>query len=562
MIRLLTGAAMTLVVLVALASPAQAHASLESTVPPAGTALLESPEQVVLRFNEHVEATIGGLRLFGGGGERLDDGSVSRPDGKAEAVALSVPNLDEGAYVVTWRVVSADGHPVQGAFTFRVGSAPADGETQALAERLLGAEDGSALVGALYGLTRMLVFASLVVLVGGVAFLMAVWPVGAGHTRVRGLLWMSWVGAVVSTAAGVVLHGPYVAGLPLGDALDPSGVFAALDSRFGQIWVARLVLLALAAPLLVTLLAQRRPAQWLPPAAALVGAGLLVTPGLSGHAATGDLVPLAVAADLAHLGAVSVWLGGLALLCAAVLPRRDPAELAEVVPRFSKLAFAAVVAIVVTGSFQSWRQVGSFEALTSTTYGKLLMTKLALFAALVALGALSRTWVRHRYQAPALALSVGPGAVAADTDADPVGRLRKSVAAEVGVGAAVLALSALLVNAAPASGALAQPFSTELRTEKVLIDLTLDPAKAGRTDLHLYTLTTGGTVTDVEEITAELRLPSHEIGPLEVPLEPAGPGHFAAYAFDLPIPGQWEVTVAARLSEFDQVEASTTVPVR
>ena len=106
-------------------------------------------------------------------------------------------------------------------------------------------------------------------------------------------------------------------------------------------------------------------------------AALVLTLGLSGHAAAGDLVPVAIVVDVVHVGAVALWLGGLLVVLAALLPRRDPDEVALVVPRFSSIAFAAVAALVVTGAFQSWRQVGGLEALTDTTYGQLLLAKLA-----------------------------------------------------------------------------------------------------------------------------------------------------------------------------------------
>jgi len=124
----------------------------------------------------------------------------------------------------------------------------------------------------------------------------------------------------------------------------------------------------------------------------VVGVGLLATPGLSGHASAGDLVPLALVTDVVHVGAVAAWLGGLVLLLAFVLRRRLPEELRSVVPRFSTLAQVAVAAIVASGAFQGWRQVRSFDALTSTTYGRLLLTKTVAFAGLVALGAPTAPW--------------------------------------------------------------------------------------------------------------------------------------------------------------------------
>jgi copper transport protein len=106
--------------------------------------------------------------------------------------------------------------------------------------------------------------------------------------------------------------------------------------------------------------------------------GVLATISLAGHAGSGPAAPLGLAADLLHLAGVAVWLGGLAVLLGVVLPRRDPAELRRVVPRFSQLAFDAVVVIVATGLVQTWRQVGTLDGLVATDYGRLLLAKMTL----------------------------------------------------------------------------------------------------------------------------------------------------------------------------------------
>jgi copper transport protein len=273
------------------------------------------------------------------------------------------------------------------------------------------------------------------------------------------------------------------------------------------------------------------------------------------------------------------------MLAAVVLPRRLPDELAVVVPRFSRLAFGAVIAILITGTFQGWREVRSKAALTDTTYGRLLIVKVVLFVLLVGLGALSRRFVQARYRVPArpsstspspaapttapsaglrfgARLSFGPGAAAADTDGETVGRLRRTVGAETAVAVVVLAVTALLVNAQPARSALAQPFSTEMRSPAVWVDVTVDPAKAGPAALHFYTLSPQGSVQEVQDLTATLTLPSQDVGPLTVPVQRAGPGHFSAYNFNVPLRGQWKLEVKALLSDIDEATVSATIPVK
>ena len=569
-LRLLVAAVLALGAVLLAAAPASAHALLETTEPVGGTAVATSPERVVLRFTEAVQIPPQAIRVFASpGGEQMETGAASRADGQSNAVAVKMSDLDPGAYIVTWRVTSADAHPIHGAFTFNVGEGKGAEADAALVQRLLASGGGDTAVAAVYAVIRFAAFASLVLLVGALAFVALLWPAGLAVARTRTILWGAWAVALVTTAVGVPVQATYVAGLPISKTLSSTVRSAMLDDRFGQVWSARILILILTAALLAVLFRSTpgKERQNVPPlllaAGGLLAFGLLLTPGLAGHAATQDLVPLAIVSDVLHVGAVSIWLGGLALLALAVLPRRVADELAVVVPRFSRLAFAAVVTIVVTGTFQGWRQVRSTAALTETTYGRLLIVKVVLFGVIVAIGALSRRFVQARYQVPAARLSFGPGTDTADPDSEIVAGLRRTVGAETVIAIVVLAITSLLVNAQPARSALAQPFSASMRHDLVLVDVTVDPAKAGRpADIHLYTLSPQGGQQEVQELTATLTLRSQDVGPLELPLTRAGPGHFSAYDFALPLRGEWKLEVKALLSDIDEATVSTTIPVK
>lgn len=573
-------------VVLPLAAPASAHAELLDSTPAAGAALDESPTQVVLRFSEPVEAGTGAIRVFDTDAERVDSGDVEHPDGASDAVALDLPELSDGSYVVTWRVLSTDSHPIQGAFTFQVGDSGAGEGTDALAQRLLADQGGSTTVGAVYAVDRWLAFAGVAVLVGGIWFISWLWPAGASDRLTKRVVASAWALAAVSTLAGIGLQGAYAAGLGLADSLDPGVIGDVISTRFGRAWLARLALLAAAAPLLVLSARQAvapavRPsgkdadvdddpgesgrAGWAPASPVIRAAGmglglaLLATITLSGHATSGRWIGAAIPLDLVHLAAISFWLGGLALLVAGVLRSRlgastdepadaEPDDLEPVVPLFSKLALGAVGVIVLTGLAQGWRQLGSIDAIGDTTYGRLLTVKVLLVAVMIGLAYVSRGWVQRRL-----------GSRPSDP---PVSRLRRSVAGEAAVAVAVLAVTSLLVNAIPGEQALALPYSTSLElSEELLVDLVVDPAKAGETEIHLYTLTPEGAPAAIEEVTAQLSLPSEDVGPLEVPLQRAGPNHFVTYGFDIPIAGTWDLEVSARLTEFDQPSATTQLPI-
>lgn len=137
LVGLAAQAGVVLVLLTAVAGPASAHAELESTTPSAGVALAVAPARIELRFSEHIRVASGGVRLIDESGSRIDRTDPVVEKGVPDVVALRVPQLHDGAYVVSWRVVSADGHPVRGAFTFRVGSTGNQQAVASLAERLL-----------------------------------------------------------------------------------------------------------------------------------------------------------------------------------------------------------------------------------------------------------------------------------------------------------------------------------------------------------------------------------------------------------------------------------------
>jgi copper transport protein len=572
------------VAVVALAAPASAHAQLESTEPQAGGVYDDAPREITLRYSEPVEASLGAVRVYDGAGDRIDAGKASHPGGAADTVRVDLPALSDGSYVVTWRVLSADSHPVQGAFTFQVGPEATADNLESLTQRLLASQGGSESVGVVYAVARFGVFASLALLVGGVAFVVLVWRAGRDSQRARRLVWAGWIGALASTAVGFVLKGPYAAGLGLADAFDPELLGDVFDTRSGKVWVARALILLLALPLLRRLLPGHRPVAEYPLtagwtlAAALVGAALVATPGLGGHASSGILVPLAVVADAAHLGAVSIWLGGLAVLFVAFLPRAGADELRATLPRYSQVALAAIVVIVITGTFQSWRQVGSFGALRDTDFGRLLVIKLLLFAVIIVAAAFSREVVNRTFRArtarvrePVVAGGPVPpsgGATDYDVEFEPlddateVQNLRRSVMVEVALAVVVLVVTALLVNAPPARSEAAEPYAKVLKTDDLWFDVRVDPAAAGENNVHMTALTTTGGPTDVLEMEVSLTQPERDIAPIDVPLRRLGPGHYVAYDVNIPIPGDWELIANALIDDTTQVVAKDEVEIR
>ena len=572
--RAVTAAACALTAMLALVltpARADAHAELLSTEPAAGEHLATAPDQVVLHFSEAVNLGDDLVRVLDSAGDEVDAGDPVHLNGERSSVALPLPSLDDGGYVVSWRVISSDGHPVGGAFTFRVGdaSAAAPGEDQALIDDVLGGSgQGDTVLGVVYGVARFAAFAGVIVLIGAIAFVAWLWPAGRDDRRARRIGAVAWWTALVATLACIPLYAAYVVGGSLGDALDPSLIGDELGHQNGRAWLARALLLAVIA----VVARSKRADRWL---LSGLGAALLVTISLTGHAVSGDLVPLAFVTDLAHLGAVSVWLGGLVVLIGSLLwresgSRRGDDEVATIVGRFSQVAFGAVAMIVVSGAIQGWRQVGSYDALFDTAYGRLLVTKVLLVAGMLVAASFSRAWIRNRAVAGAraMALSPGPGAVAASADRGPASLavLRRSVAAEVALAVGVLAVTAMLVNAVPGAASGGDtgprgPFATQVHGETLMVQVAVDPVTVGQSDVKLTVTDHGLNPIEPEEVQASLTLPERDLGPITLTLENTGPGVYVASDVEIPYPGEWQLDMAVRTSDIDQTLLKTAVPV-
>lgn len=601
--RSLAVLALAFVIVGAWAAPAFAHAVLEGTDPGSGATVQRSPKDISLSFSEPVEASLGAIRVFDSRASRIDVGSPEHPGGTASKVQVSTPDLDDGTYVVTWRVISADSHPVRGAFTFTVGTTSTTAQqAQGLAKRLLTDEGGDTAVGVLFAIARFGAFGALAVLIGAAAFLAYVWRTGRGNRRARRIVWTAWGAAIGFTLAGFALQGPYAGALSLTKALDPSIWSDVWNTRFGHIYLARVVLLLVALPLIGMLLPRRGPVvehplpSWWPYAAGVLGLALCATPGLAGHASSGPLVPIAMPADTLHIAGVGIWLGGLVVLFAALMPRADEPTLREVVPRYSRYALVAMGVIVVTGMFQAFRQVDRISALVDSDYGRILLVKMSVFVVLMVVAAVSRDVVNRRWRIPEELLGApgpvgamrasGPGApepqgaaagsvatleIEVEEEGYPEGyvleeptaerRLRRALLLEVLIGIVILAVTALLVNAAPARELDTGPYLATLTTKQVSFDVTITPANRGANEMHLFTLTPSGGTTDPTEVSAQMSQKENDIAPIKVNLIRLAPGHYTSAGFTVPFSGDWQLTVKAVINDVDEASATATVPI-
>ena len=284
----------------------------------------------------------------------------------------------------------------------------------------------------------------------------------------------------------------------------------------------------------------------------LVPAGLLLlAPSASGHASVSG--GLAFVADVAHVAAAAVWVGGLAaLVLALVWAGAQRWELAvSAVPRFSVLAVGAVSVLLVSGTTSGYLEVRALRGLWETTYGQLLLAKVALVLPLLALGLYN-----NRRAVPRLRARLASAAERT--------RFLRTAGVELALMVAIVSVTAVLVSEPPARAEVAPrgPYATTAQLGELELNLVVDPAAAGPNQIHLYLTDRSGQPTNVDEASVSATLASREIGPLKLRAHRAGPGHFAVHGAQLALAGDWQLRVETRRGEFDAAATTVSIPIR
>jgi copper transport protein len=534
-----------LVAALALVPTAAGHTMLLETQPANNSVLSRAPGSVTLRFNEPVESAFGSLRAYDPQARRVDHGDVVRPNERTVEVATK-RRLPRGTYTVAWRVISADGHPISGAFVFHM-QAPGANPAGIAAEVLDGGTPRS--VSVLFTLVRFLDFALLLLAIGGAVAL--AYPIAAAAPRLRRLLLTALAAAAtllaVSALAGIVLQGAAAGGFGLGEAARWESVAAVLETRFGEVW---LVQAGIALLLSLLALAARRLPRGASLALLLPAAALVPTPSLSGHASvSGDL---SLVADVVHIGAAAVWTGGLAFVVAALLAAggdRWPLA-ARAVPRLSMLAVGSVAVLLVAGGVNGYEQVGAWRGLWETTYGRLLLAKVALVVPLLALGAYN-----NRYAVPRLRREIASRREQL--------RFLRMAGAELAIVVVIVGVTAVLVAEPPARASVAPrgPYATTVALGELNVNVVADPARAGANTIDLYLMNRTGRPARVAELRLSASLPSKRIGPLRFDAHPLAPGHYAVHGAHFALAGEWRLRIDARRGQFDSFTATASIPI-
>jgi copper transport protein len=548
LLALVAGAAL------ALPAAAWAHAALLRTTPEPSRTINRAPPEVRLTYSEPVEPRFAIVSVTDAQGRQVTSGKPAAAVGAAQTLVTPLKRVPEGWYLVFWRVISADGHPVRGAFTFAVGpnpGPPPQFQVPSLSEtatttRLL--------------IARWVVFLSLLSALG--LFVLRAIVARPVVRVVRGCsLRPLTIAFDAAVAVALVAIPVYVllatAQFTLRSVWDLGDIVpAARSSGFGRDFLDLELVLALFAVAAAAALAVDRPERerrsvvelLALPAALAAGAATLLLPALAGHAGQKSPRGLSLPLDAAHLGAVGIWLGGLiglAVFWLSVGREGRVAALALVVPRFSAVAFCSVLLLIGTGIGQSLLELPTLATLWQTSYGQALLWKLGLLSAALLLAGVNLARSKPRLQA---------------RDAAAPLLLRRLVQGEIVFVAAALFAAGVLASLAPPSSALARvqdiaarvgpgPVTTVIPKAPYRVRVRVTPNRAAVQNAFSVSLTRGGAPVRGAEVITRFEMLDMEMGEQSYRLRELRPGVFSKSAPALVMVGHWalqfEVTPSA-----------------
>lgn len=568
----LVAAALAVAALLLLALPAEAHANLVRSVPPAGATLEAAPPSIELEFSEELDASFSSAQLFDSQNQLIEKGPGQVEPANSKLLRLIIPDLAKGSYTVLWRVRSAaDGHITEGSVPFGIGTPPAAGSLIPPP----GAPDPATLPPPpLDTAARWLNFLAAMVALGGVPFALLVWrpayrrwaaaePDAADRrgeadqaitTFLRRLLLVGGLAFVLSNMLFLLTQAAAAANVSLAQALGLP-LFQLLSGRAGLLWLARLALIAQ-----LIVLSWRMPLAgggaarlwWI---ALLIGGAALLTMSMLSHAAASQQAPVAVLVDWLHLAASAAWLGGLPpLLAALARARRSPERampLALLIPGFTRVSLPSVLALALTGLYNYYLHVGSLDLLAATTYGRALSLKLALFVLLVALGAINLLVLTRRIRR------------AGQPQTRAFGR---TVSAEIAVGALVLLLAGALTSVAPSVAAWQaheqQGIAQSASVGDVGLTLRIAPAQIGDNE---FAVDVGdrrpGAAAAQTKVLLRFDMQGMQMNKLQTEATASGGERYVARGNFTTMGGRWHIEVVLRRAGFDDVRHTFEVDI-
>jgi copper transport protein len=456
---------------------------------------------------------------------------------------MPITGAARGTYAVSYRVVSADGHPIRGSYAFHVGAPSTGGEAVDQARRDARATPG---VERAFGFSRGVALFALLMIAGGICFSTLIAP-GVRPRFIGDAILVAAVGLMAS----YVLDAANATGLKLTDVLTSDVLRAEASTTWGRSVLVQLVLLGL-------LVVWRRIVDLEQVRSARVAAFItipafapLVAWSAGGHAIVADPVWLRWPLDVAHMCAAAIWIGGLVQLLRYV---GDGGVSAEHIRRWSQVALWSVGTLVLTGLYAAWIEVGiSREALTDTTYGRLVAVKMFLL-----LGVLPLAWLNKRHNVPALAGRTNM------TRSDARRRLRSYVRGELFLLVLVIAATAALIQTPPARTQVDPDFYERVISldDGSSAQVILDPSQQGPNEVHVYVFDANMQPdTAVRALTLTGSNRARDVDGYNMLLKRIAPHHYTNPSRVVPFSGRWTFELRIKRSKFEESNVTFAVKV-
>ncbi|MFE5430052.1 copper resistance CopC/CopD family protein [Peribacillus simplex] len=512
------------------------HATVISSNPSPNEAMDTLPEKISIQFSENIQPSFHSLEVFSQGGDKIQiqDSTISEQSEKV-LEAKWKGTIDEGIYYIKWRVVSSDGHPIEGTIPFQFG------DSEGLSDQE-NPEVNASFPNSINVILQSLQYICFAALTGILFFRLSLMKdsrLFEASRRTRLYLWLSYAGLAFSIFFNLPLKVTIDAGVGWADAFKLSYIKEVLNAtNFGTVWIIEVLILLLLF-LVIYFMLENSLNKSLPFFSFIIIASLMICKALTGHTAAVPNQVLAVLMDFLHLLSMALWLGGLMALLVILPGLADRQAVQEdkktfywsIIQRFSRWAFLFVIILIVSGIYSSLQHVPTIHSLFNTTYGQLLLAKIGLMLVMIVLGGFH--FLRGKKQTKKLGYSVGM---------------------EFGLGIVILLIAALLTNVQTAMSS-PGPIEKTLRTEENNeVTLMVTPNEVGDNVIQVNLSNEGKPIAEIEQLTITMQPLDTPRGEIKLQMKEKNTGTFTSKSL-LTMPGKWNIHVHGLTESLDSINA-------
>ncbi|PFC89614.1 copper resistance protein [Bacillus anthracis] len=522
------------VLIILIPKSASAHAYVVKSNPAENEILKKAPSVVKIEFDEDIQiSSFNTLYVRDTSGKRVDlkDAHIDKKNKKLLEAGLK-ENLKNGLYSIQWKVISADGHPIQGVIPFRIGLAEAGADDIQVEE--MGYVPQIDMI-----MERGILYTSFSLFIGVLFFNLIMYKGNATSVRSRSknIIWISLLGILISLLFNLPLQAKINADVSWLEAFNPLLLKETLQlSVFSYVWITQMALIS--SLIIVTYFAMKREKLssfkvWSIPIVLFIG--ILVMKAFNSHAYGLKFKDIAVVMDFLHLFAASLWIGGLSSII--LLLRNEDNKWSmywDMIKRFSPWATCAVIVIFITGLFNSTFFIPTIHSLFDTKYGLVLLAKILLFIFMGIMGII-------HYVKGKMRVEQGLGA---------------TVKVEFIMGIIIFVIVAFMTNVQTPPMPPTGPFTESKQLDNGYeMTLNVSPNRVGQNIFHITLKDENGQpVTDMEQIILTTQSLDMNMGKGSFKVSAVSPGEYEAEGMYINMTGNWNIQVHGLTKSLDSFD--------